>query len=203
MDFTTPSYYGIFLPVILLIAFNLKRKSLRSETISLLVFSYIFFWYSSGWYVLLLLISTLTDWIVVRRMLTAGIEEISRKKWLWISITVNLGFLVVFKYLDMIIEWFNLVSLQVDGPELPLQHLFLPVGISFYTFQSMSYSIDVYRTNEKTFDTFIQFACYVSFFPQLVAGPIVRAKHFHSELTKERSFSSCHKVSFRTCSHSR
>ena len=188
MDFTTPSYYGIFLPVILLIAFNLKRKSLRSETISLLVFSYIFFWYSSGWYVLLLLISTLTDWIVVRRMLTAGIEEISRKKWLWFSITVNLGFLVVFKYLDMIIEWFNLVSLQVDGPELPLQHLFLPVGISFYTFQSMSYSIDVYRTNEKTFDTFIQFACYVSFFPQLVAGPIVRAKHFHSELTKERSF---------------
>ena len=88
----------------------------------------------------------------------------------------------------MLIDWFNFFSLQMEGPDLPLQHLFLPVGISFYTFQSMSYSIDVYRTQEKTFDTFIQFSCYVSFFPQLVAGPIVRAKHFHSELTKERNF---------------
>ena len=188
MDFTTPSYYGIFLPVILLFAFNLRRRSLKSETVSLLIFSYIFFWYSSGWYVLLLLVSTLTDWVVVQKMLTSGLSDLRRKKWLWVSIVVNLGFLFIFKYLDMLIDWFNFFSLQMEGPDLPLQHLFLPVGISFYTFQSMSYSIDVYRTQEKTFDTFIQFSCYVSFFPQLVAGPIVRAKHFHSELTKERNF---------------
>jgi len=188
MDFTTPLYYYAFLPILILVL-PLKRHSLSSETKFLLIFSYIFFWYSSGWYIILLLISTLTDWIVVKNLLTDGTSESSRKRWLLASIVVNLGFLVVFKYLDMIIDWFNFVSLQIDGPALPLQNLVLPVGISFYTFQSMSYSIDVYRTGEKTFDNFTQFGCYVAFFPQLVAGPIVRAKYFHSELTKERSFS--------------
>lgn len=189
MDFTTPFYYYAFLPIVLIIALSMRRKSLQSETVILLIFSYVFFWYSSGWYILILLASTLTDWVVVKKLLHPDIADQSRKKWLIVSIVINLGFLVVFKYLDMLIEWLNFASLSIDGPSLPLQHLILPVGISFYTFQSMSYSIDVYRTREKTFDNFTQFACYVSFFPQLVAGPIVRAKYFHSELTKKRSFS--------------
>ena len=82
----------------------------------------------------------------------------------------------VFKYLDFIIESVNWFSLKIPGsPEIETLGLMLPVGISFYTFQTMSYTIDIYRDKNKKFDSFLDFACYAAFFPQLVAGPIVRA----------------------------
>jgi D-alanyl-lipoteichoic acid acyltransferase DltB (MBOAT superfamily) len=95
----------------------------------------------------------------------------------------NLTLLGVFKYLDFLIESWNLVSLRfTDSLDVGTLGLALPVGISFYTFQTMSYTIDIYRKKQSPYDSFLDFACYAAFFPQLVAGPIVRADHFREQI---------------------
>jgi alginate O-acetyltransferase complex protein AlgI len=110
-------------------------------------------------------------------------QECNRKLWLLVSIFTNLSVLCIFKYADFFIRSAN--RLVADGSELiPLLNLTLPVGISFYTFQSMSYTIDVYRKHLQPTRNPIQFFAYLSFFPQLVAGPIVRASDLLWQLTK-------------------
>ncbi|MGB1898650.1 MAG: MBOAT family O-acyltransferase, partial [Candidatus Poseidoniaceae archaeon] len=99
------------------------------------------------------------------------------------SLIINLGLLAIFKYLDFFIETWNLASLRFDNaPELDTFGLLLPVGISFYTFQTMSYTIDIYRGKHVPYQKFTDFACYAAFFPQLVAGPIVRSQHFLEQI---------------------
>ena len=106
-----------------------------------------------------------------------------RKRWLQASLVVNLTLLGIFKYLDFIIESLNFASLKFGSDaSLDTFGLALPVGISFYTFQTMSYTIDIYRKKQSPYDSFLDFACYAAFFPQLVAGPIVRADHFRKRL---------------------
>ncbi len=144
--------------------------------------SYLFFWFASGWHLILLLISTLVDWAAGKRI-DASNDKMVRIKWLRISLATNLTLLGVFKYLDFIIESINWLSLKIPGsPEIETLGLMLPVGISFYTFQTMSYTIDIYRDKSEKFDSFLDFACYAAFFPQLVAGPIVRADHFREQI---------------------
>ena len=110
-------------------------------------------------------------------------DHVRRKRWLRISLVTNLSLLGVFKYLDFLIESWNLVSLRfTDSLDVGVVGLALPVGISFYTFQTMSYTIDIYRKKQKPYDSFLDFACYAAFFPQLVAGPIVRADHFREQI---------------------
>ena len=111
-------------------------------------------------------------------------DAVQRKRWLRISLVTNLSLLGVFKYLDFIIESWNLVSLRfTDSLDVGAVGLALPVGISFSTpFQTMSYTIDIYRKKQKPYESFLDFACYAAFFPQLVAGPIVRADHFREQI---------------------
>jgi len=190
MDFVTPEYYYWFLPVVFLATFTIGDKKQRRQIGILLVSSYVFFWFASGWHMLLLLISTLVDWNAAKRIFATDDATI-RKRWLIGSLVINLGLLAVFKYLDFFIETWNWASLRVTGaPELNTLGLLLPVGISFYTFQTMSYTIDVYRNKNDPYDDFLSFACYAAFFPQLVAGPIVRSEHFRKEIENVLSPSS-------------
>jgi len=182
MDFTSIEYYQWFLPGTLLLALIANRHSKNSRIWILTLMSYVFFWFASGWHFLLLAISTINDWIAGKQI-SNSVNQTVRKRWLTFSLIVNLGLLATFKYLDFLIESLNVVSLKLPGsPEISTLGLLLPVGISFYTFQTMSYTIDIYRGKSEPYDKFINFACYASFFPQLVAGPIVRADHFKKQI---------------------
>ena len=159
MDFVTPEYYYWFLPVVFLATFTIGDKKRRRQVGILLVSSYVFFWFASGWHMLLLLTSTLVDWNAAKRIFATDDATI-RKRWLIGSLVINLGLLAVFKYLDFLIDTWNWTSLRVTGaPELDTLGLLLPVGISFYTFQTMSYTIDVYRRKNQPYDDFLSFAC--------------------------------------------
>ena len=177
MDFTTLEYYSHFLPATLIAVFILGYRKKNTQISLLLISSYAFFWFASGWHVILLLISTLLDWNVSNKIHSSDDSSV-KKRWLTLSMVINLGILAIFKYLDFIIESLNWVTLKTGGsPSIEAMGLILPVGISFYTFQTMSYTIDIYREKYKPYDNFISFACYAAFFPQLVAGPIERASN--------------------------
>ena len=184
MDFVTTEYYSMFLPIVVILVLFIGRNRRDFQVLTMLAMSYIFFWLASGWHVLLLLTSTLVDWTAGKKIHESD-EQIIRKRWLVGSLTINLGLLAIFKYLDFLIETWNLASLRFDGaPELDSFGLLLPVGISFYTFQTMSYTIDIYREKHGPYERFLDFACYAAFFPQLVAGPIVRSQHFLEQIQK-------------------
>ena len=183
MDFITSDYYFWFLPLVFLCTFILGYKERRKQIGILLVSSYLFFWLASGWHIILLLISTIVDWTSAKKI-SLSEEKATRKKWLQFSLVINLGILALFKYLDFFIESWNWATLKLPGtPEIETLGLLLPVGISFYTFQTMSYTIDVYREKNEPYEDFLSFACYAAFFPQLVAGPIVRADHFQKQIS--------------------
>ena len=166
--------------VILVLFVGRQKRDL--QILVMLAMSYIFFWLASGWHVILLLTSTIVDWTAGKKIHSSA-DKKHRKRWLIGSLSINLGLLAIFKYLDFFIETWNLASLRFDGaPELDTFGLLLPVGISFYTFQTMSYTIDIYREKHTPYDKFTDFACYAAFFPQLVAGPIVRSQHFLEQI---------------------
>ena len=178
----TSEYYIWFLPIVFLLTFTVGNQQRRRQIGILMVSSYVFFWLASGWHMILLLTSTLVDWTAGKRIHESENQQV-RKRWLIGSLTVNLGLLAVFKYLDFLIESWNWAALRIEGaPEMETFGLLLPVGISFYTFQTMSYTIDIYRKKNKPYDDLLSFACYAAFFPQLVAGPIVRSEHFKKEI---------------------
>ena len=184
MNFTTPEYYTMFLPIVVILVLFIARGKRNAQVMVMLTFSYIFFWLASGWHIILLLISTLVDWTAGKKIEQSENNSI-RKKWLITSLSINLGLLAIFKYLDFFIGTWNLASLKLTGaPEIETLGLLLPVGISFYTFQTMSYTIDIYRKKNKPYENFVDFACYAAFFPQLVAGPIVRSQHFLEQIKK-------------------
>ena len=187
MDFVKTEYYLYFLPLVVLLTIGLASRRRRTQLLILLSMSYVFFWLASGWHIILLLISTTIDWTAGKKI-QASDEASKRKRWLRVSLVTNLSLLAVFKYLDFLIETWNLASLRFTGAlEADALGLALPVGISFYTFQTMSYTIDIYLKKQKPYDSFLDFACYAAFFPQLVAGPIVRADHFRKEIEKPLS----------------
>ena len=182
MDFVTSEYYLYFLPVVVAMVFFLRRGRRDLQILVMLLMSYLFFWLASGWHIVLLLFSTILDWNAGKKIHLSDDKKV-RKRWLLFSLSANLGLLATFKYLDFFIESWNWATLKLPGtPEIESLGLLLPVGISFYTFQTMSYTIDVYREKNDPYDDFLSFACYAAFFPQLVAGPIVRADHFKTQI---------------------
>jgi alginate O-acetyltransferase complex protein AlgI len=190
LDFITTDYYFWFLPIVFLATFTIGHKKRRKQILILLVSSYVFFWLASGWHILLLLVSTITDWTASKKIHSSD-DSRYRKRWLRGSLIINLGLLGLFKYLDFFIQSLNWATLKLaNSPEIDTFGLLLPVGISFYTFQTMSYTIDVYNRKNKPYEDFLSFSCYAAFFPQLVAGPIVRADHFEKEIKKVLSPSS-------------
>ncbi|WP_232735406.1 MBOAT family O-acyltransferase [Nonlabens sp. MB-3u-79] len=152
----------------------------------LLLASYIFYGLWNPPLVILLWISTLVDWTAGKQLTT---EENPRKRkfWLLLSMFVNLGFLAFFKYGDFLLESFVslLNTFGIEFVARPMD-IILPMGISFYTFQTMSYTIDLYKRKIQPAKTFLDFALYVTFFPQLVAGPIVRAQDLITQFYEEK-----------------
>jgi alginate O-acetyltransferase complex protein AlgI len=153
---------------------------------SLLLSSLVFYGWHVPAYLLLLLASTTTDFFVGRRLHTATSDR-HRKALLLVSVAVNLGLLGFFKYANFLVGALgDTLGWVGAAPDLPHLDLVLPIGISFYTFQTLSYTIDIYRRRLEPIDDFARFFLYVSFFPQLVAGPIVRASEFLPQFARRR-----------------
>jgi alginate O-acetyltransferase complex protein AlgI len=158
----------------------------RAKKLNLLWASYLFYAAWNPPFVLLLWLSTLVDWFVARAIHTSEAPR-RRRRLLGLSLAVNLGVLGFFKYGGFLLENF-VAALRIFGidfhPAAP--NIVLPVGISFYTFQTLSYTLDVYRRNASPSRSFLDYALYVTFFPQLVAGPIVRSGVFLPQCVEER-----------------
>lgn len=153
--------------------YNLLYQTKHLRTVYVIAFSLFFYYKSSGFYFFILLFSTIVDFFL-GQMIYQMKEQWEKKLFLVISIVFNLGVLAYFKYTNFFISTLN----DVVGGSIDTLDIFLPVGISFYTFQTMSYSIDIYRGKLYPVKNILDFAFFVSFFPQLVAGPIVRASEF-------------------------
>ena len=155
------------------------RKTTTLRLLFVVLFSYYFYYKSSGTYFVLLGVVTLTDFTLARIMEHARTKAV-RRALLIASLTVNLGLLCYFKYTNFFYE----MLAPLWGGEFHALDIFLPVGISFFTFQSLSYTIDVYRGELKALRNPLDYAFFVSFFPQLVAGPIVRARDFIPQIRR-------------------
>ena len=166
---------GFFLLLFLgfLAVYQLLRNQHRARLLYVTAFSLFFYYKSSGWYFLLLVFSTVVEYNFARWIADSGSPG-RRKLLMTLSLLVNLGMLFYFKYTNFFLSGYQALT----GQPVPVLHVLLPVGISFYTFQTLSYTIDVYRGQIKPLRNISDFAFFVSFFPQLVAGPIVRASDF-------------------------
>ncbi len=159
----------------------------RAQNVLLLVVSYVFYGWVHAWWPILLFATTFVDYWAARLM-TLAPER--RTLWLWLSIASNLGLLGVYKYFNFFIENVAAAGAAVGWNIPPVAlRLALPAGISFYTFQSMSYTIDVYRGHAPARTRFVDVAAFVSFFPHLVAGPIMRATNLLPQFERDRTFS--------------
>jgi len=167
--------FVLFLFIVLVLYYS-KIFNWTGKKRMLLLSSYVFYGMWNPPLIILLWISTMVDWTAGKKL---ALEENQKKRklWLLLSMFVNLGFLAFFKYGDFLLENFIALANAIGFDYQPYQmNIILPMGISFYTFQTMSYTIDMYHKKIKPARTFLDFALYVTFFPQLVAGPIVRAK---------------------------
>lgn len=180
--------FAIFLPIVLILYWFATNNNLKLQNFLIVASSYLFYGWWDWRFLSLILFSTIVDYFVGR-----GLEkeenQRKRKLLLWASILVNLGFLGFFKYynffLDNFITAFSFFGTEIKANSL---NIILPVGISFYTFQTLSYTIDVYKRKLEPTKDFIAFSAFVSFFPQLVAGPIERATHLLPQFYKKRTF---------------
>ena len=180
--------FAIFLPIVFLMYWFVVNKSLKLQNVLLVATSYIFYGWWDWRFLSLILFSTLVDY-AVGKALAKEVVITKRRLLLWTSISVNLGFLGFFKYYNFFLE--NFVSaFSFFGKEINANSLniILPVGISFYTFQTLSYTIDVYKKKLEPTKDFVAFSAFVSFFPQLVAGPIERATNLLPQFYKNRTF---------------
>ena len=182
MIFTSIDFIVFFVFVLAAVAIIKHRKF---QHLILIGGSYYFFYFSSNYLIVLLIFSTILDFYLAK--IIYNTENVFRKKLLLIiSLGGNLGLLGFFKYSDFTILQFNLLGNYFDlATAIPYYELVLPLGISFYTFQTLSYTIDVYRGSLKPSKTFSEFALFVAFFPQLIAGPILRAKEFLPQLREK------------------
>lgn len=182
--FNTPFFLGLFLVFYPIYILTTKASSRFYRNIYVFAFSLFFYYKSSGVYFLLLLFSGVIDFTLAK-FLYEETNERFRKFFIVISVFFNLGFLGYFKYSNFMIVSYNALF---EG-DLSLHNIILPVGISFYTFQSMSYIIDIYRRELKPTKNIFDYMFFVSFFPQLVAGPIVRASEFIPQIYKKTTLS--------------
>jgi D-alanyl-lipoteichoic acid acyltransferase DltB (MBOAT superfamily) len=180
--------FAIFLPIVFILFWFVFEKNLKGQNILIVAASYLFYGWWDWRFLSLILFSTIIDYFVGLGLLKQE-NQIKRKLLLWTSISINLGFLGFFKYynffLDNFITAFSFFGTEIKANSL---NIILPVGISFYTFQTLSYSIDVYKRKLEPTKDFIAFSAFVSFFPQLVAGPIERATNLLPQFYKKRTF---------------
>ncbi|MFD1016100.1 MBOAT family O-acyltransferase [Winogradskyella rapida] len=179
--------FAIFLPIVFIL-YWFVFKSLKSQNVLLLIASYVFYAWWDWRFLGLIILSTCIDFCIGLAIEKASLKQ--HKKYLMLlSVLLNLGILGFFKYYNFFIENFN-DAFMLFGKAIDLNYLYiiLPIGISFYTFQTMSYSIDIYKEKIKPTKDIIAFASFICFFPQLVAGPIERASNFLPQIQKRRIF---------------
>lgn len=177
-DAASPLIFNSGLFLFMFVAFTagylLLRRLTSLRILYVIAFSLYFYYKSSGIYFLLLIFSAVADYLIAHAIDSSQSKR-EKKWWVALSVAINLGMLGYFKYTNFLIEMAN--GLLGEG-FLQFQNIFLPVGISFFVFQSMSYTIDVYRGTLRPLNRFFDYLFYLSFFPQVLAGPIVRAKDF-------------------------
>lgn len=177
-----------FLPVVFLAYWSMDRAPLRFQNLFLLTASYVFYGRWDWRFLGLLFATSLVDFLLGLALDRAQSRR-ARRLLLGISLLVNLGSLGFFKYFDFFIDSFAALLASAGlHPHLPALRIILPVGISFYTFQSLSYTIDVYRGRIRATRDPVAFFAFVSFFPQLVAGPIGRASEMLPQFLAKRTF---------------
>ena len=183
MSFVSVSFL-LFLPIVFLFYWTMQRQ-LKLQNICLLIASYVFYGWWDWRFLILILITSLSSFF-------SGlyIEKARNRRFYLISnICLNLGILAVFKYYGFFADNLNLLLSQFGfSLDMPTWRIILPVGISFYTFQSLSYSIDVYRGKLPATRDVVAFCTYIAFFPQLVAGPIERATNLLPQMLNTRRF---------------
>lgn len=175
------AFFAITFPLYLI-----ARRWVPVQNAILLIASYVFYGWWSWKFLVLIAISTAIDYVAGLRIAHASTER-EKKRWVTLSVISNLSILGVFKYTNFFLDSLGelLTGLGLEGA-LPSLSIVLPVGISFYTFQSMSYTIDVYRGKTVAASSLLDFALYVAFFPQLVAGPIERSNRFLPQVQSPR-----------------
>ena len=180
--------FAIFLPIVFALYWLVPNRHLKIQNALIVLASYVFYACWDWRFLSLILLSTGVDyWVGLQLEKT---QKTKVRKWLlWTSIAVNLGILGFFKYFNFFVDNFNTAFSFFGAPlQLGTLEIILPVGISFYTFQTLSYTIDIYRKKLEPTRDFVTFAAFVSFFPQLVAGPIERASHLLPQFFKKRIF---------------
>ena len=177
----------IFFPIVFALYWMLNNH-LKIQNILLLISSYIFYAWWDWRFLSLIIISSIIDFIVGKKIFSTE-NPSHRKRWLLVSLFANLGLLGVFKYYNFFAEQFsNMANLVGWQPNDLTLNIILPVGISFYTFQTLSYTLDIYRKQFEPTNDVISFFTYIAFFPQLVAGPIERASNLLPQIEKKRLF---------------
>jgi len=180
--------FAIFLPIVFLLYWYVFQRNLKLQNLFILAASYLFYGWWDWRFLSLVVFSSFVDFFVGLALKNEE-KQSKRKLFLLISIVINLGLLGFFKYynffVDSFVDAFTLFGKQLNVSSL---RIILPVGISFYTFQTMSYSIDVYKRNLKPTSDIIAFLAFVTFFPQLVAGPIERATNLLGQFYTKRHF---------------
>ncbi len=181
--------YAIFLPIVFII-YWLLRNQLKLQNLFVVIASYVFYGWWDWRFLILIAFTSFCSWgsgLLIQKSQITNDQSPIAKLWLWLNIVLNLGILATFKYYDFFVSEFG--ALFGISTESLLLRIILPVGISFYTFQALSYSIDVYRGNIKPTKDIVAFFAFISFFPQLVAGPIERATNLLPQFLKKRTFS--------------
>jgi alginate O-acetyltransferase complex protein AlgI len=171
MVFSSTAFLFAFLPAFLAVYYAAPR---RFRTFIIAVASYVFYGWWRPDFVLLMWLSTVVDFTAGRGIVNERAKGATGKRWLLLSVCTNLGLLAYFKYANFGIDTLNAALMTADAGPVQWAEVILPVGISFYTFQTMSYTIDVYRGSARPVRSFQDFMAYVAMFPQLVAGPVVR-----------------------------
>jgi D-alanyl-lipoteichoic acid acyltransferase DltB (MBOAT superfamily) len=179
----------IFLPLAFILYWYVFNKKLKSQNALVLVLSYVFYGWWDWRFLFLILGSTILDYFLGLLIAKTNSQN-KKKKYLFLSLFFNLGVLGLFKYFNFFKDNFEILLNNLGfKPDFITLDILLPVGISFYTFQTLSYTIDVYRDKIKATRDFLAFASFVSFFPQLVAGPIERASNLLPQFYNKRKFS--------------
>lgn len=176
MIFSSASFLFAFLPCVAIIYYLLRSRTARNVFLTFV--SLFFYAWGEPWFVLVMLLSIVINWFIALRI---GAGE-HKKAWLVVGLVCDLGLLAVFKYLGFLMENVN----WIFRLSLPVPQIVLPIGISFFTFQAISYIVDVYRGDGRVQKNLMNVCLYISFFPQLIAGPIVRYQTFDDQITTRR-----------------
>ncbi len=184
MLFASTVFLFIFLPAVMLVYYGVpNRPTKRGRNLVLLAFSYIYYLYGAADFLPLLMLSTAADFGLAHLIAS---DPRRKRLWLTVSLTLNLGLLAYFKYANFFVHEIDRLRAGLGLPATAWVEVMLPIGISFFTFQKLSYVIDVYRGETRVLRDPLEFALYVAMFPQLIAGPIVRYREIRTQLRERR-----------------